>query len=82
MRRRGRMPRSGTPFIPFLVSSSLSNTNLTSDIVVVSRTSRNLSLSNTADPTELVIFLPALCHKMGVLCVIVRDKARLVTVVD
>ena len=70
------------PFIPFLVSSSLSITNLTSNIVVVIRTSRNLSSSNMSDPTELAIFLPALCYKMGVLCVIVRDKARLGTVVD
>ena len=67
---------------PFLVLPSLSITDLTSDIVVVSRTPRNLSSSNTADPIELVVFFPALCHKMGVLCVIERDKARLGTVVE
>lgn len=33
------------------------------------------------DPIELVIFLPALCRKMGVPYVIVKSKARLGTVV-
>ncbi|XP_037593175.1 60S ribosomal protein L7a-like [Cebus imitator] len=29
------------------------------------------------DPTELVVFLPALCHKMGVPNCIINGKARL-----
>ena len=33
------------------------------------------------DPIELVVFLPALCRKMGVPYVIVKGKARLGTVV-
>jgi large subunit ribosomal protein L7Ae len=38
-------------------------------------------ISHDVDPIELVIFLPALCRKMGVPYVIVKGKARLGTVV-
>ena len=38
-------------------------------------------IPNDVDPIELVIFLPALCKKMGVPYVIVKGKARLGTVV-
>lgn len=38
-------------------------------------------ISNDVDPIELVIFLPALCHKMGIPYTIVKGKARLGTVV-
>jgi len=38
-------------------------------------------IPNDVDPIELVIFLPALCHKMGVPYAIVKGKARLGTVV-
>ncbi|ROW03209.1 hypothetical protein VSDG_01428 [Cytospora chrysosperma] len=38
-------------------------------------------IPNDVDPIELVIFLPALCRKMGVPYVIVKGKARLGTVV-
>ena len=38
-------------------------------------------IANDVDPIELVIFLPALCRKMGVPYVIVKGKARLGTVV-
>jgi len=38
-------------------------------------------IAHDVDPIELVIFLPALCRKMGVPYVIVKSKARLGTVV-
>lgn len=38
-------------------------------------------IPNDVDPIELVIFLPALCKKMGVPYAIVKGKARLGTVV-
>lgn len=38
-------------------------------------------IPNDVDPIELVIFLPALCRKMGVPFAIVKGKARLGTVV-
>ncbi|KAJ2906476.1 uncharacterized protein MKZ38_001457 [Zalerion maritima] len=38
-------------------------------------------IANDVDPIELVVFLPALCRKMGVPYVIIRGKARLGTVV-
>ncbi|KAJ3787468.1 ribosomal protein L4 [Lentinula aff. detonsa] len=38
-------------------------------------------IAHDVDPVELVVFLPALCRKMGVPYVIVKGKARLGTVV-
>jgi len=38
-------------------------------------------IANDVDPIELVVYLPALCRKMGVPYVIVKGKARLGTVV-
>ena len=33
--------------------------------------------AHDVDPTELMVFLPALCRKMGVPCFIIKRKARL-----
>ena len=38
-------------------------------------------IAHDVDPIELVVFIPALCRKMGVPYVIVKGKARLGTVV-
>jgi large subunit ribosomal protein L7Ae len=38
-------------------------------------------IPNDVDPIELVIFIPALCRKMGVPYAIIKGKARLGTVV-
>jgi len=38
-------------------------------------------IANDVDPLELVIWLPALCRKMGVPFMIIKDKARLGTLV-
>ncbi len=38
-------------------------------------------IPNDVDPIELVVFLPALCRKMGIPYAIVKGKARLGTVV-
>lgn len=38
-------------------------------------------IADDVDPIELVVFLPALCRKMGISYVIVKGKARLGTVV-
>ncbi|KIM19355.1 hypothetical protein M408DRAFT_83616, partial [Serendipita vermifera MAFF 305830] len=40
-----------------------------------------VAIADDVDPIELVVFLPALCRKMGVPYVIVKSKARLGTVV-
>lgn len=37
-------------------------------------------IAHDVDPIELVVFLPALCRKMGIPYVIVKGKARLGTV--
>lgn len=34
-------------------------------------------IANDVDPIELVVFLPALCQKMGITYAIVKNKARL-----
>jgi large subunit ribosomal protein L7Ae len=39
------------------------------------------SVAGDVDPIELVVFLPALCRKMGVPYAVVKGKARLGTVV-
>lgn len=38
-------------------------------------------IAHDVDPIELVVFLPALCRKMGIPYVIIKGKARLGTVV-
>jgi large subunit ribosomal protein L7Ae len=38
-------------------------------------------IPNDVDPIELVVYLPALCRKMGVPYAIIKGKARLGTVV-
>jgi len=38
-------------------------------------------IANDVDPIELVVYLPALCRKMGVPYVIVKNKSRLGTVI-
>ena len=38
-------------------------------------------IADDVDPIELVVFIPALCRKMGVPYVIVKNKARIGTVV-
>jgi large subunit ribosomal protein L7Ae len=40
-----------------------------------------VAIAHDVDPIELVIYLPALCRKMGVPYVIVKSKARLGTLV-
>lgn len=38
-------------------------------------------IADDVDPIELVVYLPALCRKMGIPYVIVKSKSRLGTVV-
>jgi len=40
-----------------------------------------VAIADDVNPIELVVFLPALCRKMGVPYVIIKSKARLGTVV-
>merc|ERR1711970_85301 len=47
----------------------------------VSKKASLVLIPNDVDPIELVIFLPALCRKMGVPYAIIKGKARLGTVV-
>ena len=48
---------------------------------MVRRGTTRSSLTRSVDPIELVVFLPALCRKMGVPYVVVSNKARLGAVV-
>jgi len=49
--------------------------------LVESKKASFVAIADDVDPIELVIFLPALCRKMGVPYVIVKSKSRLGTVV-
>ncbi|KIO32282.1 hypothetical protein M407DRAFT_112297 [Tulasnella calospora MUT 4182] len=49
--------------------------------LVESKKANLVVIANDVDPIELVIYLPALCRKMGVPYVIVKNKSRLGTVV-
>jgi large subunit ribosomal protein L7Ae len=62
---------------PFFVKSGLNHV-----IGLVEQKKANLVIiADDVDPIELVVFLPALCRKMGIPCVIVKGKARLGAVV-
>jgi len=47
--------------------------------LVEKKKAKLVAIANDVDPIELVLFLPALCKKMGVPYCIVRNKARLGT---
>ena len=49
--------------------------------LIEAKKTASVLIPNDVDPIELVIFLPALCRKMGVPYAIVKGKARLGTVV-
>lgn len=49
--------------------------------LVESKKASLVVIAHDVDPIELIVFLPALCRKMGVPYVIVKGKARLGTVV-
>jgi len=62
---------------PFFVKSGLNHV-----IGLVENKKANLVIiADDVDPIELVVFLPALCRKMGIPYVIVKGKARLGAVV-
>ncbi|KAK4054826.1 60S ribosomal protein L8 [Microbotryomycetes sp. JL201] len=62
---------------PFFVKSGLNHV-----VALVEQKKANLVIiADDVDPIELVVFLPALCRKMGVPYCIVKNKARLGTVV-
>jgi large subunit ribosomal protein L7Ae len=62
---------------PFFVKYGLNHA-----VALVEAKKANLVvIAHDVDPIELVVFLPALCRKMGVPYVIVKGKARLGTVV-
>ena len=50
-------------------------------ILVEKKKAQLVLIANDVDPIELVLFLPALCRKMGVPYCIVKNKARLGRVV-
>merc|ERR1712080_661782 len=49
--------------------------------LIESKKAKLVLIANDVDPIELVVFLPALCKKMGVPYAIVKGKARLGTLV-
>merc|ERR1712080_398900 len=49
--------------------------------LVENKKAKLVLIANDVDPIELVVFLPALCRKMGVPYAIVKGKARLGTLV-
>jgi large subunit ribosomal protein L7Ae len=50
-------------------------------IVLQNKKANLVVIADDVDPIELVVFVPALCRKMGIPYVIVKNKARLGTVV-
>lgn len=50
--------------------------------LVENKKTKLVLIANDVDPVELVVFLPALCKKMGVPYAIVKGKARLGTLVN
>jgi len=62
---------------PFVVKYGLNHV-----VALIENKKANLVLiANDVDPIELVVFLPALCRKMGVPYAVVKGKARLGTAV-
>lgn len=49
--------------------------------LVEAKKAKLVVIAHDVDPIELVLWLPALCRKMGVPCAIVKSKSRLGTVV-
>jgi len=45
--------------------------------LVEAKKAKFVAIADDVDPIELVVFLPALCRKMGVPYVIVKGKSRL-----
>jgi len=45
--------------------------------LVESKKAKFVAIADDVEPIELVVFLPALCRKMGVPYVIVKGKSRL-----
>jgi len=45
--------------------------------LVETKKAKLVVVAHDVDPIEIVVWLPALCRKMGVPCVIVKSKARL-----
>jgi len=62
---------------PFFVKYGLNH----SVALIEAKKAALVIIAHDVDPIELVVFLPALCRKMGVPYVIVKGKARLGTVV-
>jgi ribosomal protein L7Ae-like RNA K-turn-binding protein len=62
---------------PFFVKYGLNH----SVALIEAKKASLVIIAHDVDPIELVIFLPALCRKMGIPYVIVKGKARLGTVV-
>jgi len=62
---------------PVFVKSGLNHVTA----LIESKKAALVAIANDVDPIELVVFLPALCRKMGVPYVVVSNKARLGAVV-
>lgn len=58
---------------PFVVKYGLDNVTK----LVEKKKAKLVLIADDVDPLELVMWLPALCHKMGVSYAIVKGKARL-----
>ena len=58
---------------PFVVKFGLDNVTK----LVEKKKAKLVLIADDVDPLELVMWLPALCHKMGVAYAIVKGKARL-----
>ena len=58
---------------PFVVKFGLDNVTK----LVEKKQAKRVLIADDVDPLELVMWLPALCHKMGVAYAIVSGKARL-----
>ena len=64
-----------------VVQLDVNNPQEVKGVFVEAKKASLVVIAHDVDPIELVVFLPALCRKMGVPYVIVKGKARLGTVV-
>jgi len=77
LRARAEARAAGKEDKPTKRSTSLVHGINSITTLVEKKKAKLVAIANDVDPIELVLFLPALCRKMGVPYCIVRNKARL-----
>merc|ERR1712046_359348 len=68
-------PKERKMLLPSVLQLSVTESTLS--LPLLRRKAQLVVIANDVDPIELVMFLPALCRKMGVPYCIVKNKSRL-----